>query len=113
MGEPDRQAAVFRTATASYVNAQHKSAPVPLDGFDQPLQGLIAWGMAKSPADRPESARAFVDDLEARAEAAYGENWVEHGRSELGERATALLPSWASKEKAARRRRPGLPGASG
>ena len=71
---------------------QHKSATVPIERFDQPVQGLIAWGMAKNPADRPESAQAFVDDLEARAVAAYGENWVEHGRLELGERAAAVVP---------------------
>ena len=75
-----------------HLRRQHKSASVPIEQFEQPIQGLIAWGMAKNPADRPESARSFVDDLEARAAAAYGENWVEHGRSELGERAAALLP---------------------
>jgi eukaryotic-like serine/threonine-protein kinase len=71
---------------------QHKSAAVPIERFDQPLQGLIAWGMAKNPADRPEGARAFVDDLESRASAAFGPHWEEHGRRELGERAAALLP---------------------
>ena len=91
---------------------QHKSASVPIERFEQPVQGLIAWGMAKSPADRPESARAFVDDLEARAVAAYGENWVEHGRRELGERAAAVLPllegkgsSSATATRVARRKR--------
>jgi len=91
---------------------QHKSATVPIERFDQPLQGLIAWGMAKNPSDRPESARSFVDDLEVRAVAAYGENWVEHGRRELGEQAAALLPELERKEgnsatatRVARRRR--------
>jgi hypothetical protein len=91
---------------------QHKSASVPIERFEQPIQGLIAWGMAKGPADRPESARAFIDDLEARAVAAYGENWVEHGRSELGERAAAVLPlpggnggSSATATRVARRKR--------
>ena len=91
---------------------QHKSASVPIERFEQPVQGLIAWGMAKSAADRPESARAFVDDLEARAVAAYGEDWVEHGRRELGERAAAVLPlpegkgaSSATATRVARRKR--------
>ena len=91
---------------------QHKSAPVPLDRFDQPLQGLIASGMAKHPADRPQSARSFVHDLEARAADAYGPDWEEHGRSELGERAAALLPLLlAGQGRQAPRRRPGWPGA--
>ena len=91
---------------------QHKSASVPIERFEQPVQGLIAWGMAKSPADRPESARAFVDDLEARAVAAYGDSWVEHGRRELEERAAALVPllegngaSSATATRVARRKR--------
>jgi serine/threonine-protein kinase len=71
---------------------QHESAPVPLDQFDRPLQDLIAWGMAKNPADRPRSARAFVTELEARAAAAYGPYWEDQGRRELAERAAALLP---------------------
>jgi serine/threonine-protein kinase len=71
---------------------QHESAPLPLDQLGQPLQDLIAWGMAKNPADRPPSARAFVLELDARAAAAYGPNWEDQGRRELAERATALLP---------------------
>ena len=42
----------------------HESTPVPLDRVDPPLQDLIAWGMAKNPADRPRSARSFVSELE-------------------------------------------------
>jgi Protein kinase domain len=79
------------------VRRQHKAAPVPPDRFDPPLQGLIESGMAKDPADRPTSARSFVHDLEAGAADAYGPDWEEHGRSELGERAAALLPLLAGK----------------
>jgi serine/threonine protein kinase len=71
---------------------QHESAPVPLDQFDRPLQDLIAWGMAKNPADRPRGARSFVTELEARAAAAYGPYWEDQGRRELAERAATLLP---------------------
>ncbi len=78
------------------VRRQHKSAPVPLDRIDQALQGLITAGMAKNPADRPQSARSVVHDLEAAADA-YGPDWEEHGRSELGERAAALLPLLAGQ----------------
>ena len=75
---------------------QHKSASVPLVRVDQALQGLIASGMAKDPADRPQSARSVVHDLEAAAADAYGPDWEEHGRSELGERAASLLPLLAA-----------------
>ena len=78
------------------VRRQHRSAPVPLDRIDQALQGLITAGMAKDPADRPQSARSVVHDLEAAADA-HRPDWEEHGRSELGERAAALLPLLAGK----------------
>jgi eukaryotic-like serine/threonine-protein kinase len=78
------------------VRRQHRSAPVPLDRIDQALQGLITAGMAKDPADRPQSARSVVHDLEAAAADAYGPDWEDHGRSQLGERAAALLPVLAA-----------------
>jgi serine/threonine-protein kinase len=71
---------------------QHVTASVPIDRVDEPLQGLIARGMAKSPASRPQSAIAFVAELEAVAGDAYGPDWEERGRSHLAERAAALLP---------------------
>jgi hypothetical protein len=79
------------------VRRQHKSAPVPLDRFNQPIQGLIASGMAKNPAGRPKSARSFLRSLEAGASATYGPDWEDHGRRELGERAAALLPLLAGR----------------
>jgi hypothetical protein len=78
------------SGTLSQLRLRHESAPVPLDRFDQPLRNLIASGMAKNPADRPQSARSFVHDLEARAGDSYGPDWEDRGRSELGERAAAL-----------------------
>jgi eukaryotic-like serine/threonine-protein kinase len=71
---------------------QHVTASVPVDRVEEPLQGLIARGMAKDPASRPQSAIAFVAELEAVAGAAYGSDWEERGRSHLAERAAALLP---------------------
>jgi eukaryotic-like serine/threonine-protein kinase len=76
---------------------QHKSATVPVDRVDQALQGLIASGLAKDPAERPQSARSVVHDLEAAAADAHGPGWEEQGRSELGERAAALLPLLAGE----------------
>jgi serine/threonine-protein kinase len=74
------------------LRTQHETAPVPLDGVDESLHSLITRGMAKNPADRPQSAIEFVGELEATAAAAYGPDWEEQGRSHLAERVAALLP---------------------
>jgi serine/threonine-protein kinase len=71
---------------------QHESEPVALDQFEPPLQDLIARGLAKNPAERPPSARAFLSELEARAGTAYGPYWEDQGRRELAERVAAVLP---------------------
>jgi hypothetical protein len=78
------------------VRRQHKSARVPLDRVDQALQALIASGLAKDPAGRPQSARSVVHDLEAAAADAYGPFWEDRGRDELRGRAAALLPLLAA-----------------
>jgi serine/threonine-protein kinase len=70
---------------------QHVTAVVPVDRVDAPLQGLIARGMAKNPAGRPQSAIAFVAELEAAAGATFGPDWEERGRRHLAERTAALL----------------------
>ena len=71
---------------------EHENEPVPLEAFDPPLRDVIAWGLAKQPADRPRSARLFLTELEGRAAAAYGPQWQDQGRHELAERAAAVLP---------------------
>jgi hypothetical protein len=83
---------------------QHVTASVPVERVDAPLQGLIVRGMAKSPEGRPQSAIEFVAELEAAAGAAYGPDWEERGRSQLAERAAALLALFL---------RTGRPGSSG
>jgi serine/threonine-protein kinase len=75
-----------------HLRDQHEAAAVNLDHLDQPLPDLIAWGMAKNPADRPRSARAYLSDVDQRAAAAYGPSWEDAGRRELGERTAELLP---------------------
>jgi hypothetical protein len=71
----------------------HETAAVPVDTITAPpLRDLIARGMAKNPADRPQGAIAFVSELESAASAAYGPDWEEHGRGHLAVRAAALLP---------------------
>jgi hypothetical protein len=80
----------------SQLRNHHESSPVPLDRVDQPLQGLVRWGMAKNPADRPPSARSFASELDAMAAATYGPDWEDTGRRELAERAAVLLPLLAA-----------------
>jgi eukaryotic-like serine/threonine-protein kinase len=80
------------TGKLQELREQHVTAAVPLDRIDPPLQALIARGMAKNPAGRPNSAIAFVAELEAAAYSAYGPDWEERGRRHLAELAAALLP---------------------
>ncbi len=80
------------TGKLGQLREQHETASVPIDRIYPPLQGLIARGMAKNPLDRPQSAITFVAELEATAGAVYGPDWEERGRSQLAERAAALLP---------------------
>ncbi len=76
----------------SQLRQQHQSEPVPVGQYDQQVQDLIAWGMAKNPAERPRSARAFIHEIEARAAAVYGPYWEDEGRRALAERSAAVLP---------------------
>ena len=70
---------------------QHQTAPIPVGLFDPPLQALIERGLAKDPRDRPAHAVEFVAELNKVADGAYGADWEERGRNQLGKRAAALL----------------------
>ncbi len=82
----------------SQLREQHASGSVSLDGIDEPLQGLIAEGMAPDRAHRPHGANAFVSALAAVAPAAYGADWEERGRGQL---AAAVPPAAARGRRAA------------
>ncbi|MGP3959701.1 protein kinase domain-containing protein [Nonomuraea sp. 3N208] len=74
---------------------QHQHAAPPLDDVEEPLRPLVEHGLAKNPAARPESAEAFLAELEGVALAEYGEEWESRGRAGLGILAVplaALLP---------------------
>ena len=72
--------------------AAHRSEPIPVERVPPPLRGLVTFGMAKDPTDRPRSADAFLIELEEVAVAAYGPGWEERGRVRLAALA-ALLAS--------------------
>ena len=79
------------SGSAAQLRAAHAAAAVPVEQVDEPLRELIRRGMAKEPAARPADAGRFVAELEATAAAAYGADWESRGRSQLAERAAALL----------------------
>ncbi|MFJ2030911.1 serine/threonine-protein kinase [Streptosporangium sp. NPDC087985] len=69
---------------------RHRTAPIPLEAVPGSVRKLVARGMAKDPADRPPTARAFVAELETAALSAYGPEWEQRGRRHLAELATLL-----------------------
>ena len=58
----------------------------------EPLCGLMAWGMAASPANRPASATDLAFELDDTASAVYGPDWRRRGRRELAECVAGMLP---------------------
>jgi serine/threonine-protein kinase len=75
---------------------QHEQAEVPVGLTDAPLRELIARGMAKDPAARPANAADFTAELELTAARAYGQDWEARGRTQLAQRAIALLAALLS-----------------
>ncbi|GAA4520939.1 serine/threonine-protein kinase [Nonomuraea ferruginea] len=73
----------YRSPEPSVLGYQHLHAPVPVDDAPEPVRELIRRGLAKSPADRPAGAEAFVAEVEEVARAAYGDDWEERGRRRL------------------------------
>lgn len=82
----------YTGSTLPELALQHVQAPVPEERVSEELRDLIRRGMAKSAADRPASADAFIGELEVAAVAAYGEDWEERGRRRLVVLVAALLP---------------------
>ncbi|MGW3037943.1 serine/threonine-protein kinase [Streptomyces sp. NPDC001178] len=77
--------------TLAELAVQHIEAPIPAELAPEPVRPLIRRGLAKTPEERPESAAAFVEELEAVAAGAYGEEWEENGRRELAALAALFL----------------------
>jgi eukaryotic-like serine/threonine-protein kinase len=86
----------FTASTAQELMYLHLAEPVPLEPVPEPLRRLVTAGMAKDPRDRPYDASAFVAELTAVADGAYGRNWAERGRSHLAEAALLLALLWPS-----------------
>ncbi|MCT9930898.1 serine/threonine protein kinase [Planotetraspora sp. A-T 1434] len=90
----------FRAQNMAALARQHQTTPPPVEEVPPPLRGLIERGMAKNAPERPQSAEAFVQELEAVAAEAYGPAWEERGRRRLAALAGLLLPFFPLTEEA-------------
>ncbi len=81
----------FRADNVAALARQHQTAEPPVDEVPEPLRDLVRRGLAKHPLDRPESADAFLVELEAAAEEAYGRDWEDRGRRRLSSLAALLV----------------------
>ncbi|MFG2087874.1 MULTISPECIES: serine/threonine-protein kinase [unclassified Spirillospora] len=63
----------------------HREAPIPADEVPGPLRNLIHQGLAKDPAQRPQSVVDYLAALEDAAVSAYGPSWEAQGRGRLTE----------------------------
>jgi serine/threonine-protein kinase len=81
----------YAGTTVEEFAVQHAQAPIPYGPVPEPVRPLIARGLAKEPAERPQTAADFVAELEAVAAAAYGEDWEQRGQRELAALVGQLL----------------------
>jgi serine/threonine-protein kinase len=86
----------FTGPTADAVIWQHHCADVPMDSVPEPLQPIVARGLAKDPRYRPSDATALAGGLRAAATNAYGPDWEQRGCSHLGAAAVLLAALWPS-----------------
>ncbi|MGI5274031.1 protein kinase domain-containing protein [Nonomuraea sp. CA-218870] len=84
----------YRATNLAALARQHQATPPPVEEVPPALQGLVERGLAKHAADRPESAEAFLTELESVAREAYGDDWEERGRRRLSSLAGLLLLLW-------------------
>ncbi|MEE4545106.1 serine/threonine-protein kinase [Streptomyces sp. V4-01] len=91
-GGPATVAADLYAATAVFDECLAGATPAT-------VRPLVAWGLAAAPAERPESAADFAAELETAAVAAYGADWEERGRRELGALAASLPVADAVPQK--------------
>ncbi|MFJ1704749.1 protein kinase [Kitasatospora sp. NPDC088346] len=81
----------YAGTTLMELAVQHTEAQIPAEQAPEALRPLIRAGLAKTPQERPDGAALLVEELEAVAGAAYGEDWEERGRRQLAG-LVALLP---------------------
>jgi serine/threonine-protein kinase len=70
---------VFAGDSVQAIAAQHLSAQVPWWLVPEPVQNLVWRGLAKNPLERPNDAALLVEELQAIADEAYGQDWERRG----------------------------------
>ena len=65
---------------AAALPRRQRSAPVPTEPLPPALRPPVERGLAEHPADRPQSAAAFLTELQDVATRLYGTAWEERGR---------------------------------
>jgi len=73
----------YEAASVSALTEQHLQAPVPVEDVPEEVRGLLQRGLAKDPVERTENGTEFATELQAVAEAAYGEDWERRGQRSL------------------------------
>ncbi len=63
---------------------------IPVERAPEPVRGLLRWGLAAEPANRPRDAGAFLRELEKVAGSAYGDGWEQRGWQQLARRVALL-----------------------
>jgi serine/threonine-protein kinase len=106
-GAPPSRASNLYAATAVFFECLTGLAPSPerirrfrlqqlavsalIGEATESLRGLMAWGMAANPADRPASATDLIVELNDMASAAYGPDWHRRARHDLAEKVAGGL----------------------
>jgi len=70
----------YRAASVSALTELHLQAPVPVEDVPEEVRGLLRRGLAKDPVERTGNGTEFTAELQAVAEAAYGEDWERRGQ---------------------------------
>ncbi|WNI14103.1 serine/threonine-protein kinase [Actinacidiphila sp. ITFR-21] len=82
----------YAGATMAELADGYAAAPVPDGNVPEPVRSLVARGLTKDPAERPQDAAEFAGEVEAVATAAYGEGWEDRGHRGLAALVGLLLP---------------------
>ncbi|WP_169514702.1 serine/threonine-protein kinase [Actinomadura atramentaria] len=80
----------YQAATLDELRDLHLQAWVPTARVPERLAPVVAWGMAKNPAERLDDAAEFAGRIEALAVEAFGPDWERRGLVALGSVIAAL-----------------------
>ncbi|WP_106402151.1 PASTA domain-containing protein [Actinocorallia populi] len=90
----------YQAATVAELEELCVRAPIPVEEVPEAVRGLLRQGLAKDRRERAANGAELAAELEAVAEAAYGEDWERRGMRILA-MAVAELAVLALSEKSA------------